>query len=99
MAGRTATYVSLVAIIVGLVGWIKQSYISEEWRWWAVTRPYALEARDKGMVGVTLRYPYEVRKQEDYFDGVEDEKVPKDMLDLVLHIVESKRGKFQPEKF
>ena len=31
----------------------------------------ALEARDKGMVGVTLRYPYEVRKQEDYFDGVE----------------------------
>ena len=59
----------------------------------------ALEARDKGMVGVTLRYPYEVRKQEDYFDGVEDEKVPKDMLDLALHIVESKRGKFQPEKF
>ena len=27
---QTATYVSLVAIIVGLVGWIEQSYISEE---------------------------------------------------------------------
>jgi formylglycine-generating enzyme required for sulfatase activity len=37
---QTATYVSLVAIIVGLVGWIKQSYIGEHWRWWTVTRPY-----------------------------------------------------------
>ena len=59
----------------------------------------ALEARDKGMVGVTLRYPYEVRKQENYFDGIEDEKVPKDMLDLALHIVDSKRGTFHPNKF
>ncbi|MGA7230521.1 MAG: Ku protein, partial [Xanthobacteraceae bacterium] len=42
----------------------------------------ALEARDKGMVGVTLRYPYEVRQAQDYFDVIEDEKVPKDMLDL-----------------
>jgi DNA end-binding protein Ku len=41
-----------------------------------------LEARDKGMVGVTLRYPYEVRREQDYFDVIEDEKVPKDMLDL-----------------
>src|SRR6476661_7487206 len=28
----------------------------------------ALEARDKGMLGMTLRYPYEVRKEADYFD-------------------------------
>jgi DNA end-binding protein Ku len=59
----------------------------------------ALEARDKGLMGVTLRYPYEVRKQEDYFDEIEDEKVPKDMLDLAMHIVETKKGSFQPEKF
>jgi DNA end-binding protein Ku len=59
----------------------------------------ALEARDKGMVGVTLRYPYEVRQAKDYFDAIEDEKVPKDMLDLAVHIVESKKGKFEPEKF
>ena len=56
----------------------------------------ALEARDKGMLGVTLRYPYEVRKQADYFDDIKDEKVPKDMLDLALHIVETKRGDFEP---
>ena len=59
----------------------------------------ALEARDKGMMGVTLRYPYEVRNQEDYFDDIEDEKVPKDMLDLATHIVETKKGKFEPDKF
>ena len=59
----------------------------------------AFEARDKGMLGVTLRYPYEVRKQADYFDDIKDEKVPKDMLDLALHIVETKRGDFEPENF
>jgi DNA end-binding protein Ku len=59
----------------------------------------ALEARDKGMVGVTLRYPYEVRQAKDYFDAIEEEKVPKDMLDLAVHIVESKKGRFDPEKF
>ena len=59
----------------------------------------ALEARDKGMLGVTLRYPYEVRKQADYFDDIEDQKVPKDMLDLALHIVDTKRGDFEPEQF
>jgi DNA end-binding protein Ku len=59
----------------------------------------ALEARDKGMLGVTLRYPYEVRKQADYFEDIKDEKVPKDMLDLALHIVQTKRGDFEPENF
>jgi DNA end-binding protein Ku len=59
----------------------------------------ALEARDKGMMGMTLRYPYEVRKEEEYFADIEDEKVPKDMLDLALHIVDTKRGDFDPEKF
>jgi DNA end-binding protein Ku len=59
----------------------------------------ALEPRDKGMVGVTLRYPYEVRQPEEYFDTIDDEKVPKDMLDLAIHIVDTKRGKFEPQKF
>ena len=59
----------------------------------------AIEARDKGMMGITLRYPYEVRQPKEYFDGIEDEKVPKDMLDLALHIVETKKGTFEPEKF
>src|SRR4051812_37804901 len=59
----------------------------------------ALEARDKGIMGITLRYPYEVRQEEDYFADIENEKVPKDMLDLATHIVNTKKGKFEPEKF
>ena len=59
----------------------------------------ALEARDKGLMGITFRYPYEVRDQNEYFDVIENEKVPKDMLDLAIHIVETKKGKFEPEKF
>src|SRR3989440_1312351 len=59
----------------------------------------ALEARGKGMMGVTLRYPYEVRKEEQYFDDIPHEKIPKDMLDLASHIVETKKGHFKPEKF
>ena len=59
----------------------------------------ALEARDKGLLGVTLRYPYEVRKEAEYFDDIPDEKIPKDMLELATHIVESKAGHFEPERF
>jgi len=59
----------------------------------------ALEARGKGLMGVTLRYPYEVRNEKDYFDDIEDEKVPKDMLELASHIVDTKRGEFDPKKF
>jgi DNA end-binding protein Ku len=59
----------------------------------------ALEARGKGLMGVTLRYPYEVRNEKDYFDEIEDEKVPKDMLELASHIVDTKRGEFDPKKF
>jgi DNA end-binding protein Ku len=59
----------------------------------------ALEARDKGLLGVTLRYPYEVRKEEEYFDDIPDEKLPKDMLDLAKHIVDSKKAEWKPERF
>jgi DNA end-binding protein Ku len=59
----------------------------------------ALEARGKGMLGVTLRYPYEVRDETEYFDTIEDEKIPKDMIDLAIHIVETKTGHFKPQQF
>ena len=59
----------------------------------------ALEARGKGLLGVTLRYPYELRNEAEYFDDIPDEKVPKDMLELATHIVETKTAHFEPEKF
>src|SRR6266576_1423473 len=59
----------------------------------------ALEARDRGLMGMLLRYPYEVRDASEYFDDIQDVKVTKDMLDLAKHIVEQKSGHFEPEKF
>jgi DNA end-binding protein Ku len=59
----------------------------------------AIEPRGKGLMGVTLRYPYEVRSEKTYFDDIENEKIPKDMLELASHIVDTKRGEFDPSTF
>jgi DNA end-binding protein Ku len=59
----------------------------------------ALEPLKNGLMGTLLRYPYEVRSEEDYFDDIQDVKVTKDMLDLARHIVEQKSGQFDPGKF
>jgi len=59
----------------------------------------ALEPRGKGIMGVTLRYPYEVRKEDEYFEDLPRERIPKDMLDLASHIVKTKTGHFDPNKF
>src|SRR5438552_12318101 len=40
----------------------------------------ALKPRGKGLLGITLRYPYEVRNEANYFDDIPSEKIPKDML-------------------
>ncbi|MEH2565609.1 Ku protein [Bradyrhizobium sp. AZCC 2289] len=59
----------------------------------------ALEPIDKGLMGTLLRYPYEVRSADEYFDDIQDVKVTKDMLDLARHIVNQKAGHFEPGKF
>jgi DNA end-binding protein Ku len=59
----------------------------------------ALEPLDKGLMGTLLRYPYEVRSEDEYFDEIQDVKVTKDMLDLAKHIVNQKTGRFEPDKF
>jgi DNA end-binding protein Ku len=41
----------------------------------------AIETRDKGLMGMLLRYPYEVRDAGEYFDDIKDVKITKDMLD------------------
>jgi DNA end-binding protein Ku len=59
----------------------------------------SLEARDKGLMGMLLRYPYEVRNSAEYFDDVQDVKITKDMLELAKHIVDQKSGHFDPSQF
>jgi DNA end-binding protein Ku len=59
----------------------------------------ALEALDKGLMGMLLRYPYEVRDAAEYFDEIQDVKITKDMLKLAKNIVEQRSGHFEPDKF
>src|SRR5882672_12634467 len=59
----------------------------------------ALDPLEKGLMGTLLRYPYEVRAEDEYFDEIQDVKVTKDMLDLAKHIVNQKAGRFEPAKF
>jgi DNA end-binding protein Ku len=59
----------------------------------------ALEARGRGLLGLTLRYPYEVRDEQPYFEDIPDLKLSKEMLDLATHIVQTKAGHFDPAQF
>ena len=58
-----------------------------------------LAPRGKGIMATALRYNTEVRSEKDYFDEIPDIKVPADMLKLAVHILDSKKGKFNPDKF
>ena len=58
-----------------------------------------LEPRDKGLVAMTLRYPYEVRADDEVFDQIPDVKVDDDTLDLATHIIERKLTHFDPARF
>lgn len=59
----------------------------------------AIEPRGKGLVGVTLRYPYEIRNEREYFGDLPDERVPREMLALARKILAMKAGHFHPEQF
>jgi DNA end-binding protein Ku len=58
-----------------------------------------LEALDKGMLATTLRYGYEVRGEQPYFEDIPDVAIPNEMLKLASHIIDQKAGHFDPTKF
>jgi Ku protein len=59
----------------------------------------ALKPLDKGLLGTTLRYPYELRDAHDYFKDIPSPRVSKEMIDLAAHILDTKAAKFDPGKF
>ena len=59
----------------------------------------AIEPLGKGLLGTTLRYPYELRDEEDYFEDIKNPKITKDMIELAGHILHSKAAHFDPSKF
>src|SRR5580704_17701720 len=59
----------------------------------------AIEPLGKGLLGTTLRYPYELRDEDQYFDDIKNPKISKDMVELASHILDTKAAHFDPGKF
>jgi len=51
------------------------------------------------MLGTTLRFDHEVRDDKPLFKDIPTQKVPKQMIDLAAHILDTKAGHFEPDKF
>ena len=59
----------------------------------------AIEPLGKGLLGTTLRYPYELRDEAEYFDDIRSPRISKDMIELASHILDTKAAHFDPSKF
>ena len=62
-------------------------------------RVIMLQPWDSGLLGMTLRYPYELREAKDYFYDIPDVKVEPELLALAQHILKTKEAKFDPTRF
>ncbi|WOH79948.1 Ku protein [Bradyrhizobium sp. BEA-2-5] len=59
----------------------------------------AIEPLGKGLLGTTLRFPYELREEDQFFDDIKSPKITKDMVELAGHILRTKAAHFDPSKF
>jgi DNA end-binding protein Ku len=62
-------------------------------------RVITLEPWDKGLIGTTLRYPYELRDAKDYFDDIPEVPLEPEMLKLAEQILKGKTTDFDPSQF
>lgn len=62
-------------------------------------RTLLVRAYDEGLVATTLNFDYEVRSAKEAFGDIPKMKIKGEMLDLAEHIINTKRGKFDPSKF
>jgi DNA end-binding protein Ku len=58
-----------------------------------------LQPWDKGMLGITLRYPYELREPDDYFHDIPEVKIEPELLRLAESILQNKAASFDPSRF
>jgi Ku protein len=59
-------------------------------------RPMLIAPMGNGLCGVTLRFAHEVRRQEEYFSGIPEMKLPVEMVKLAQQIIETKSADFDP---
>ncbi|MEO3385014.1 Ku protein [Mesorhizobium sp. CAU 1741] len=62
-------------------------------------RSVLIRPRGCGLLCNTLNFDYEVRSATDAFSDVPQMKLKGEMLDLAKHIIDTKRGEFDPSEF
>ncbi|CDZ70181.1 Ku protein [Neorhizobium galegae] len=62
-------------------------------------RTVLIRPSEKGMIASTLNYDYEVRPAKEIFSDIKSFKIDGEMLDLAEHIIDTKRGEFDPAEF
>lgn len=62
-------------------------------------RAVLIRPQGPGLVANTLNFDYEVRAAKDAFADIPKTKIKGEMLELARHIIDTKRGKFDPKKF
>ena len=62
-------------------------------------RVIMLQPWGKGLMGTTIRYPYEIRDAKEYFDDIPNVSLEPDMLKLAEQILRSKATDFNPSRF
>ncbi len=62
-------------------------------------RVIMLQPWDRGLMGTTLRNPYDIRDAKDYFEDIPNMKIEPDMIKLAEHILQRKTTDFTPSRF
>jgi DNA end-binding protein Ku len=59
-------------------------------------RPILIAPMGNGLCGVTLRFAHEVRGEADVFEDIPVLRLPREMVKLAEHIIETKKADFDP---
>lgn len=62
-------------------------------------RHVLIRAEGDGLVGQTLNFDYEVRSPEEAFEEIPELSIKGEMLELASHIINTKKGTFDPASF
>jgi DNA end-binding protein Ku len=62
-------------------------------------RTLLIRPHENGLIATTLNFDYEVRPAAEVFGGLAMRHIAGEMLDLAKHIIETKRGRFDPSTF
>jgi DNA end-binding protein Ku len=62
-------------------------------------RSVLIRAHGDGLIAHTLNFDYEVRSAQAAFNELPDAKADDEMLELALHIIKKKAGRFDPTTF